>query len=414
MAKNRLTAIIVGIGGYGGNYVDVLLHHQDEVPADFIGAIAPHPEKCYYYQELLDKHIPIYHSIEEFFEAREKECPGLYPLVDLAILSTPIYLHKSGIIDCVNRGIHVLCEKPICATIDEVREIIAARDKNNVPVHIGYQWSHDKNNLALKKDILDGKYGKLKSMRTIVLWPRDFAYYGRGSGWAGKLRMGENWTLDSVASNATAHYLHNMFFLNGPAMDQSAQVKEIEVETYRANDIETYDTVALRGKLENGADFTFFASHALDKDMRHGPFFEFEFENGKLVYNDGPEIGEMKGYFADGTVKDYGGPAGSVLEKTIIAANTAMGHGSVVCTPEAASVHTRVVNAITENIPETPVFPEDVTVRNEERVWIKGLYEILCQCYDEGKLPSELGASWARKAVKIDLSSYDHFGLLDK
>lgn len=411
MSEKRLSVLLVGIGGYGANFVDEFLNRGDDIPADVVGCIAPHPQKAFFYQALCDRNIPIYTDINDFWEARK----DFTPAVDLAVLSTPINFHKSGIIDCMRHGAQVLCEKPVCATIDDVKEIIAARDEVGGTCTIGYQWSHSEAITKFKADILAGKYGKPLRMKTLVLWPRDFAYYGRGSGWAGKVSKNGEWTLDSVASNATAHYLHNIFFCAGNAMDRSADIADFEVETYRANDIETYDTCVLRGHLApeaNNADILFVVSHALAPEENFGPVFEYEFENGTCRFERTSEDSEtMIGYFKDGTTVDYGVPSGGVARKLRIAVDIALGKQNVICGPEAASIHTKTIDAITEFRPDTPVFPEELTVRTEERVYVKGLADVLHECYENWKLPSEIGAPFATEKTAVDMTAYDSFGM---
>jgi hypothetical protein len=64
------------------------------------------------------------------------------------------------------------------------------------------------------------------------------AYYQR-SFWSGRIKDDNgNWILDSVASNATAHYIHNMFYVLGNEVDKSAVPVEVAAELYRANNIE--------------------------------------------------------------------------------------------------------------------------------------------------------------------------------
>lgn len=413
MEDKKLAILVVGIGGYGTGFVDELLHHGELYNGYFAAAIAPHPDHCYFYPELVEKQIPIYHTLEEYFA--DLEAKGEKP-ADLAVLSTPIHFHKSGIIDCLEHGMQVLCEKPACSTVDELKEIIDVRDRVGLPVSIGYQWSHSEAILALKQDILDGKLGKPLTMRTIVLWPRDKAYYGRSSGWSGKKRIGDTWVLDSVASNATAHYLHNMFFCAGESIDRSADIKEFTVETYRANAIETYDTCVLRGTTVNGTKLLFVVSHAIAANENHGPEFEYVFEKGVVkFFRENEDTEHLTAYFDDGTVKEYGVPSGGVRRKFMMACDIAEGKGQVVCGPEAAGIHTKCVNAITELIPETPVFPADITVDDTEgnRVYVKGLADVLHKCYDEWKLPSELGTGWG-EPKSIDMTGYNHFGLADE
>lgn len=50
--------------------------------------------------------------------------------VDLITLGVPNYLHKDMALLCLNNGKHVVIEKPLCLTLKEADEIIAASKKN--------------------------------------------------------------------------------------------------------------------------------------------------------------------------------------------------------------------------------------------------------------------------------------------
>ena len=120
MENKKLSVLLVGVGGYGGNYVDEMLNHPDHVPDTVLaGAVDPAAEKCFFYNRLVEAGVPIYANLEDFYAEHT---------ADLAVLSTPIHFHKDQTIDCLQHGTQVLCEKPVCATIDDVREMEAARD----------------------------------------------------------------------------------------------------------------------------------------------------------------------------------------------------------------------------------------------------------------------------------------------
>jgi predicted dehydrogenase len=112
-------------------------------------------------------------------------------------------------------GSHVLCEKPAAATPKEAVRMQEAAQAAGRHLAIGYQWSYSRAVQDLKRDILQGRFGRPVGLKSIVLWPRDAAYYHRAP-WAGRMQDGEGRPIrDSVANNATAHYLHTMFFLLG-------------------------------------------------------------------------------------------------------------------------------------------------------------------------------------------------------
>ena len=69
----------------------------------------------------------------DYVEMLEKEKP------DIAVLaSREIGDHRDLVIDCVERGVHVYLEKPVAASVAEVDEIIAARDKAGVQVVVAH------------------------------------------------------------------------------------------------------------------------------------------------------------------------------------------------------------------------------------------------------------------------------------
>jgi hypothetical protein len=74
---------------------------------------------------------------------------------------------------------------------------------------------------------------------------------------------------------------------------------------------------------------------------------------------------------------------------------------------------TLALDGLQDAVPDIAEFPAGL-VRTEPtpgggRRWVEGLDEILLRCYEEGRLPSELGAPWSRKAGRIDLRNYRQF-----
>lgn len=70
------------------------------------------------------------HGIPHIFTSLEKMAES--PLIDAVYIASPNYLHASQSILCMNRGKHVLCEKPFASNAREVREMIAAAKANQV------------------------------------------------------------------------------------------------------------------------------------------------------------------------------------------------------------------------------------------------------------------------------------------
>ena len=58
--------------------------------------------------------------------------------VDAVSIAAPTHLHRDIAIACIERGIHVLVEKPIAPTVEEGREIIAAARRAGVSLMVGH------------------------------------------------------------------------------------------------------------------------------------------------------------------------------------------------------------------------------------------------------------------------------------
>src|SRR3954454_9985538 len=58
--------------------------------------------------------------------------------VDAVTIAAPTHLHRDLAITCINRGVHVLVEKPIASSVEEGRAIIAAARRAGVALMIGH------------------------------------------------------------------------------------------------------------------------------------------------------------------------------------------------------------------------------------------------------------------------------------
>lgn len=381
----KVDAILVGIGGYGLNYLREML--DDTMgKINLVGAVDPYAENCLYINEVKERNIPVYPNMDSFYAEHT---------ADLAVISTPILFHTENIITALKNGSHVLCEKPLCADEEEVARIIEARDENGKFVYIGFQRPYSSAITKLKADILAGKYGEMKSMRQIAMRPRGPWYYGRGIGWAGKLRTADGKAVyDSVANNAEAHYLFEMFYLMGE-LNEAKTPENVSAELMRVNDIENFDTVNMQFTLK-GKPCMFLASHATEKEIE--PVFEYLFENGVVYYGkrdtewahqllpeDYTEYGFVVGYMNDGERIVYGDPMAEVYNKLYAAVDAVLegrcDNGP--CGVETAAVQTYVINKIQKEN-EILTYKKDMVRYFEAEYghyYGEGLYERLLDIY---------------------------------
>jgi predicted dehydrogenase len=276
--------------------------------------------------------------------------------------------------------------------------MIRARDKAKKLVAIGYQWSFSSAILNLKRDLIAGRYGKPKRLRCSVLWPRGEQYYMRNR-WAGRQRdSAGRLVLDSPVNNACAHFLHNMFFILGQEIDQSAMPQRVQAELYRANQIDNYDTGIIRCSMQSGAEILFITSHATQ--LSQDPRLKYEFELATLYY--GGDVGkQFVARLHDGTTVTYGDPMQATPGTKLVNIWQAIrDNGKVACGLEAAAPQNICMFAAQKSMPQITEFPRDMVVTEGEfghRItYVQNLEAILNACYDSFALPTELHIDWAK------------------
>ena len=401
--KNTVKAVLVGAGGYGSFYLRAFAAEGQARQVELIGVVDPTISGSQVEAELHAAQIPIYHELATVLQAEP---------VPLVIIAAPIHFHGPYTQDAIAHGAHVLCEKPLCATLQEATALLDAQRQAERFVAVGYQWSFSAAIQALKADILAGHLGAPRRAKALVLWPRTAAYYARNN-WAGRLRMPDGrGVLDSPVSNATAHYLHNLFYLLGERRESSAQPVTVQAELYQANPIENCDTAVLRCTTADGVEVLYYTSHAIPDTI--GPRFHLEFEDAVVTYatNGGgaPSRDQIMAKFTSGQTKNYGNPFADENGKLWQCADAVRTGKAVACDLQAATAHVRAINGMHESVPVVQRFPETLIQQRDDLTWVTGLQEMLIACYKQNQLPTEQREQpWVRSGRLIDLATYTTF-----
>ncbi|PAW77844.1 MAG: hypothetical protein B9S32_09590 [Verrucomicrobia bacterium Tous-C9LFEB] len=375
-----LSIALCGAGGYGERYLTALLAEAEARNCRLAGIIEPFPKHCSQWPEIVSRSIPTFSRLEEFYAVAG---------CDLLIISSPIHFHCAQTCLALAHGSHVLCEKPLCTSVEQIEQMKAAEMLSGKSVTIGYQWSFSPAIQKLKGDLLEGRFGCPLQFQTLICWPRGDRYYRRND-WAGRLRTktGER-LLDSPVNNAMAHYLHNMLYLLGSSIGQSATATVSEAELWRVNPIESFETAALRLRTESGVELQFLASHVTAD--RQDPRFRYEFEQAVIDYS--VERKNIIATLRSGEKISYGSPEDEPCRKLWQAVNSARTGASPLCGIDAASAHTRCVNHMHDAgfpIHDFPSSSIEVDHSGDApRCFVPGLQEALNRCYDHRTLLAE-------------------------
>ena len=196
-------------------------------------------------------------------------------LIEACIVCTPHYDHPRYAIACIQRGIHVMVEKPAGVYTKQVRQMNAVAEAHP-DVVFGMMFNQRTNGVyrTLRRLVRSGEYGQLRRANWIITsWYRPQCYYDSGSWratWAGEG--------GGVLLNQCPHQLDLWQWILGmPVRLQShmrfGQWHDIEVE----DDVTTYMEYA------NGATGVFITSTG---DAHGTNRLEVQLERAKLVVED--------------------------------------------------------------------------------------------------------------------------------
>ncbi|MDR2656527.1 MAG: Gfo/Idh/MocA family oxidoreductase [Oscillospiraceae bacterium] len=373
---DQVHVALSGVGGYAQLHINELLSDTGKRRAKLVGAVDPYPSGDGF-ARLLEEGVPVYASLPELYERHS-------PV--LSILSCPTPYHAEQAVYCLEHNSHVLVEKPIAPSVEAAETMIRARDAAKRTLVVGYQWCFNDAMNALKDGIRSGRYGAPKTLRAIVLWPRDQNYYTRGIGWAGKRYSADNReAFDNVASNATAHYLMNMLWMAGCG-ENGTVIADVEASAFRANNIETYDSICLSLTLSNGARIVFAASHTVGRHEVQHPMFSYEFERATFSYGvKGGQSDQIRLTTKDGEEAVLGDASTGSTEQSKIWKTLDIIDKRIpnLCPPELAIWHTRALaladRVVADNI---RVFSPDEINVDGQLLWVPGVADTLFDFYN--------------------------------
>lgn len=171
--------------------------------------------------------------------------------MDVVAIGSPSGLHAEQGVRAVQRGLHVLVEKPIDITLERADRLIAAADDAGVRLGVFFQDHVQPDLMRAREAIAGGRIGRPLLASARVKWYRPPEYYGQ-SRWRG------TWALDGGGAlmNQGIHTADLLLWLLGPVRRVSAKA------TTALHRIEVEDTVIALLEFESGALATLEATTA--------------------------------------------------------------------------------------------------------------------------------------------------------
>lgn len=234
----KLKFAIIGCGRISYKHVEAMVKNKDlsELVAtcDVVEELAV-AKKNEYITKMEDNSLAV-NTYVDYKEMLEKED------IDVLIIATESGYHADIAIYCMNKGKHVIVEKPMAMSIDDANLMIETAKKNNVKLSVAHQNRFNKPIQKLREAVEEEKLGRIMNGTARILWRRDDNYYKQAP-WRG------TWDLDGgTLMNQCIHNIDLMQWMIGSEVERVYA----ECDTYR-NNIEGEDFGAILVRFKNGA-----------------------------------------------------------------------------------------------------------------------------------------------------------------
>jgi predicted dehydrogenase len=150
-SEKKVRIAFIGSGGIMGWHVDRLKGTQSEIVAladtskqSLVNIKAKHPHL---------KDVPEFESWEEMLKEVE---------LDAIEIGSPHTVHYEQICAALDKGLHVLCEKPMTCTSADARDVIARAKKAKKIVAVSYQRHYQGGYRYFKQIVDSGKLGNIE------------------------------------------------------------------------------------------------------------------------------------------------------------------------------------------------------------------------------------------------------------
>lgn len=223
--------------------------------------------------------VPAYTDYKELIE---KEKP------DVLHVCVPHYLHPIISRYAIERGVHVLCEKPMSIKMEDALENVRLAEEKGVTYGIIFQCRFNDAAQLVKKNLENGKLGKIISARVVLTWCKPDSYYSL-SDWKGTWdKEGGGVIIDQA--------IHSLDLANWFINDKPVEV-QASLHNRGHEIMEVDDTGEGYIKYANGSTLSFWAmnNYGCDDPIEIRLCCEngkvtMDYDNARIDFNDGTTL----------------------------------------------------------------------------------------------------------------------------
>jgi len=118
MNHKKLGVAIIGCGIISSSHVKAYQAFSDKCEIKAVCDVFPN--KAITLAESIDKDVLVFTDFKDLLKRED---------IDVVSICTPPFAHKEAVIEAFKAGKHVICEKPLAASLEECDEMIAAAEK---------------------------------------------------------------------------------------------------------------------------------------------------------------------------------------------------------------------------------------------------------------------------------------------
>jgi len=144
---------VIGTGMMGCEHLNNLLPMED---VEITAVSDPNDEPLGWAELTLGERWP---PVQAFRDHRDLLSSGL---VDAVIVASPNHTHRAILDDVLATDIPVLVEKPLCTTVEDCRDIVAASVARSAPVWVGLEYRYMPPIATLLGSLRAGDIGRLR------------------------------------------------------------------------------------------------------------------------------------------------------------------------------------------------------------------------------------------------------------
>jgi predicted dehydrogenase len=239
---------VIGVGSRGRYLIKNIQSFKNDNPFDIV-AICDNYEVNYQKAiKLAGPQAKPYYDYRKLLEHKE---------LDAVIVATPLHQHAHIVIDALDAGIHVFCEKAMARTLEDTKKMADAFYSSGKVLHIGHQRLFDPKYLKGLEMVHKGELGPITQMR---------AYWHRNNDWRRtvpadkpKLERQINWRLYNEYSCGLMTELasHQIQVANWAKKTIPVSVRGVGSINYWKDGREVYDNVALIYSYADGTQFIY-------------------------------------------------------------------------------------------------------------------------------------------------------------